>query len=286
MSSSQDLRKRIKSVTNTQQITRAMKMVASARLRRAQAKAQGTEPYTQKLHQILVNVASSVAPGDITDASLLEVRPVKKTLYLILGNDKGLAGAYTGNLLKYFQGLVDRADGQYEVITVGRKIRDHLKVHQYPLAQSYVDFSDHPLYAHAQDIIKEATRRFTDKEVDRVVLIYTHFVNSLTQTVQSTQLLPVETPKAEGKSQGSYLFAPEAGEIMSKLLPMYLETTVYGGLLQAAASELGARMTAMTSATDNAGELISQLNLEYNKLRQASITNEISEIVGGANALQ
>lgn len=288
MSSAQDLRKRIKSVTNTQQITKAMKMVASARLRRAQAKAKSTEPYAKKLGQILTNVSATLDAEVLASYPLTMVRDVSRTCYILIGADKGLAGAYTSNFIKYFAHEThEKASDTYETITVGRKPTEYLQYHQYPVTHSHVGFSDKPDYSHAKQIVQEASKLFLDGEVDEVILIYTHFVNSLTQNVTSVKLLPVITePHHEGELNELYIYEPSEKAIYDQLLPKYLEITVYNALLQASASELGARMTAMTSATDNAGDLISTLNLEYNKLRQAGITNEISEIVGGANALQ
>lgn len=288
MGSAQDLRKRIKSVRNTQQITKAMKMVASARLRRAQTKAKSTEPYAEKLGQILNNVANSMDAAELTAYPLMEVREVKRTLYILIGADKGLAGAYTSNLIKYFTQLArGHEQAEYETIAVGRKPMEYLNHHKFPVTEAYHGFSDKPEYSHAQRLVADATKRFLDGTVDQVIMVYTHFVNSLTQTVQSVTLLPISSPEQdETTMQELYYYEPSAKGIYSELLPKYLEITVYNALLQASASELGARMTAMTSATDNAGELISTLNLEYNKLRQAGITNELSEIVGGANALQ
>lgn len=288
MSSAQDLRKRIKSVSNTQQITKAMKMVASARLRRAQTKAKSTEPYAEKLGQILKNVSSTLDSEKLATYPLMNVREVNRTCYILIGADKGLAGAYTSNLIKFFgQATEAKEASTFETITVGRKPTEYLQYHHYGLTHSHVGFSDKPEYSHARQIVQEATKLFLEGTVDEVILIYTHFVNSLTQNVQSLKLLPIEMEgHVEGELNDLYIYEPNVEAIYDQLLPKYLEITMYNALLQASASELGARMTAMTSATDNAGELISTLNLEYNKLRQAGITNEISEIVGGANALQ
>ncbi len=284
MASAQDLRKRIKSVTNTQQITKAMKMVASARLRRAQTKAQATAPYAAKLGEILTNVAGSAE--EVTNA-LLEVRPVKRVGYLVIGADKGLAGPYTSNLMKFVMSeIADKSKDSYAVVTVGRKPLDYLSHRKIPISASYSGFSDQPTYEHAEELVRTVVDSFVKEEVDEVVMIYTHFVNSLTQEVRRTQLLPVQPVTTDDATQTQYIFVPSAVDIFADLLPKFLGITVYNGMLQSAASELGARMTAMTSATDNATELISSLDLEYNKLRQAGITNEISEIVGGANALQ
>lgn len=287
MASAQDLRKRIKSVKNTQQITKAMKMVASARLRRAQSKAQATAPYAQKLAQIMRNIAGSV---EEFEHPLLAVRPVRKTGYLIIGGDKGLAGPFTSNLMKYVMNLLaERPKDSYAVVAVGRKPYEHLKHRGIPVVGSHQGFSDKPSFEKAAEITKEVAALFAEEKVDEVILIYTHFVNSFVQEVRSQQLLPAQVESGQGETpevQTEYIFVPDGATIFAELLPKVLEVTVYNGLLQSAASELGARMTAMTSATDNAKALIDTLDLEYNKLRQSGITNEISEIVGGANALQ
>ncbi|KGF47270.1 ATP F0F1 synthase subunit gamma [Veillonella montpellierensis DNF00314] len=285
MASAQDLRKRIKSVTNTQQITKAMKMVASARLRRAQLKAQSTRPYALKLADVLRHVAGS--PTFERTHPMLRHDTVKRTGYLIIGADKGLAGAYTSNLIKYMVNeLSGKTPDQYALVTVGRKPRDYMKSRGYTVKKSFYGYSDKPSYEHAKALTKEIAHAFLQEEVDEVVMVYTEFINSLTQQVRECHLLPFSTPEAHAAGEREYFFMPDGETIFNELVPKYLEITIYNGLLQSAASELGARMTAMTSSTDNAGELINKLNLEYNKLRQAGITNEISEIVGGANALQ
>lgn len=284
MSSAQDLRKRIKSVTNTEQITKAMKMVASARLRRAQAKAKATEPYAKGLKTMLSHAVNGLDRDEVSNP-ILDARPVKKTLYVLVGADKGLAGAYTSNLIKFFTSDVKELDKEtYEILAVGRKPTEYTKGHKYPLIKSFTGFSDKPLYEHTTSIVEDIVSRYTSGEVDRVEMIYTHFVNSLSQVVTKEQLLPLEVSSEEVNTE--HIFTPSCEAVLEALVPNYLASTVYNALLQSAASELGARMTAMTSATDNASALIDTLNLEYNKLRQASITNELSEIVGGANALQ
>lgn len=285
MASAQDLRKRIKSVTNTQQITKAMKMVASARLRRAQIKAQAIGPYALKLADILRDVAAS--PTLEMSHPFLRSRTVKKTGYLIIGADKGLAGAYTSNMIKHMtQELSSKNPDEYVLVTVGRKPRDILKARGFQIEKSFSGYSDNPAYEHAVELMRHIERAFLDSKVDEVIMVYTEFINSLTQNVRACHLLPFRTPEQHAEGDVEYIFTPSGEAVFNELLPKYLEITVYNALLQSAASELGARMTAMTSSTDNAGELINKLNLDYNKLRQASITNEISEIVGGANALQ
>ena len=283
MASAQDLRKRIKTVGNTQQITKAMKMVASARMRRAQARAEGVGPYADKLGQIMRRVSGSIVGGN---SPLLEVRDIKRTAYIVIGADKGLAGAYSSNLSKYAESLMAGQDkDSIEIIASGRKVADHFASRGYTVSAKFAGYSDKPEFTDARILMREATNKFVSGQVDQVIVVYTKFVNSMTQEPEHKQLLPVVEPEGQ-KEEGAYFYMPGEEEVLTALLPQYLESTVYNGLLQAAASELGARMTAMTSATDNASELISKLSLEYNTLRQASITNEISEIVGGANALQ
>jgi F-type H+-transporting ATPase subunit gamma len=284
MPSTRDIRRRIKSVKNIQQITKAMKMVAAARLRRAQERAISSRPYTEKIREILAGVAAGAR-----DAAhpLLEKREIKQTGFLIMGADKGLAGAYTANLIRE---VVPKVQGSETVrlLTVGRKIRDYFRRRDYKIDQQYIGFSERPTYHNAVTIAKDITEAYTAGEYDEVYLVYSRFYSPINQKPTIIRLLPVDSTGESNEQEGSteYIFEPTAEEVLGLLLPKYLETTIYGALLQAAASELGARMTAMGSATDNAQELISKLTLNYNKVRQASITREISEIVGGAEALK
>jgi len=281
MPNAQDIRRRIKSVKSIEQITKAMKMVAAARLRKAQEKAITSRPYTEKIREVLASVASGAS-----DAAhpLLEVRDVKRVAYLILSADKGLAGAYSSNVIKM---ALPKVVGHNDValLTVGRKARDYFTHRGYTVDQEYTGFSDKPTYQHAVSIARKITEEFTTGTYDEVHLVYTKFYSALTQTPVSIKLLPIEDSATEAKHQ-EYIFEPSAEEVLKFLLPQYLESVIYGALLQSAASELGARMTAMGSATDNAQELIAKLILNYNKIRQATITREISEIVGGAEALK
>ena len=202
---------------------------------------------------------------------MLDARPIKKTAYVIVGADKGLAGAYSSNLAKFAeQTFADKDKSAIEIIASGRKVVDHFASRGYTVSVKFTGYSDKPEYSDARALMREAQNQF---------------VNSMTQIPTQERLLPVTPPEGDQEG-GAYFYMPGEEEVLTALLPQYLESSVFNGLLQAAASELGSRMTAMTSATDNASELIGKLSLEYNKLRQASITNEISEIVGGANALQ
>lgn len=283
MPSARDIRRRIKSVKNIQQITKAMKMVAAARLRRAQEKAAASKPYTEKIQEVLQSVSANAR-----DAAhpLLEVREVNKVAYVVVSSDKGLAGAYNSNVMKEALPQVRGKDNAH-IIAVGRKARDYFRRRNYQVDREYTGFSEKPSYANAAAIAKDVADSFLSGEYDEIYLVYTKFYSPITQKPVTVKLLPVVSEEAAEKAgQTEYIFEPSASEVLNLLLPKYLETVIYGGLLQAAASELGARMTAMGSATDNASDLISKLVLNYNKVRQASITREISEIVGGAEALK
>ena len=285
MPSSREIRRRIKSVQNIQQITKAMKMVAAARLRRAQEKALATKPYTDKMQEILASVAASA--GEAVHP-LLTVRETKRVGYLVLSADKGLAGAYTSNLIRE---VVPQVQGRDDIglMTAGRKARDYFRRRGYAIDREYTGFSEKPSYDHAVMLARDVAASFEAEEYDEIYLVYTRFHSPINQKPTTLKLLPVDTSEFQADSAATgqeMIFEPSAGEVLKYLLPKYLETVIYGALLQSAASELGSRMTAMSSATDNAQDLISKLILNYNKVRQANITREISEIVGGAEALK
>ncbi len=283
MASTQDIRRRIKSVKNIQQITKAMKMVAAARLRRAQEGALANKPYAEKMQAVLRDVAGSA--GDINHP-LLEVRPVNKKAYVVLAADKGLAGAYSSNVFKeVITHFSNKSDA--DLITVGRKARDYFFHRGYNIVTEYAGFSERPTYEHAKHVAMKIMELFTSGEYDEIHMVYTKFISPINVVPTTVKLLPISDIEGEEKqSGGEYIYEPNAGEVLGLLLPQYLETMVYGALLQSAASELGSRMTAMSAATDNADELISKLVLNYNKVRQAGITREINEIVSGAEALK
>jgi F-type H+-transporting ATPase subunit gamma len=283
MASAQDIRRRIKSVKNIGQITKAMKMVAAARLRRAQERAGASRPYTDKIRQVLASVAHNAR--DVAHP-LLEVRDVRRVGYLILSADKGLAGAYTSNLMKEILPQIVGKDN-VGLVTVGRKSRDYFRRRGYTIDAEYTGFSEKPTYHHAVAIAQDLAKSFLSGNYDEIYLSYTQFYSPLHQKPVTIKLLPVADTTAEHDVvDQEYIFEPSAAEVLNLLLPKYLETVIYGALLQSAASELGSRMTAMGAATENAEELISKLILNYNKVRQATITRELSEIVGGAEALK
>lgn len=305
MESTRDIKGRIKSVTNIQQITKAMKMVAAARLRKAEEKANGSRPYAEKIGELLRR-ASSVTPG--FTSPLFRTGEVKKVGYLVICGDKGLAGAYNSNVMKRtLQEISGKDRSAYALYVCGKQAKNYLKFRGYDPDTYHFGFSDKPSAQDSIDLSKEMVEYFTKEEVDEVYIIYTKFITALRQQVRVDRLLPIEAP-AEGKTEEAakaaasewekekqdflrieedpYSFLPDAAAVLSKLLPEYIQVQVYNAMLQSAASELGSRMAAMSAATDNATERIADLNLTYNKARQAQVTNEISEIVGGAAALE
>lgn len=305
MESTRDIKGRIKSVTNIQQITKAMKMVAAARLRKAEEKANGSRPYAEKIGELLRR-ASSVTPG--FTSPLFRTGEVKKVGYLVICGDKGLDGAYNSNVMKRtLQEISGKDRSAYALYVCGKQAKNYLKFRGYDPDTYHFGFSDKPSAQDSIDLSKEMVEYFTKEEVDEVYIIYTKFITALRQQVRVDRLLPIEAP-AEGKTEEAaraaasewekerqdflrieedpYIFLPDAAAVLSKLLPEYIQVQVYNAMLQSAASELGSRMAAMSAATDNATERIADLNLTYNKARQAQVTNEISEIVGGAAALE
>lgn len=305
MESTRDIKGRIKSVTNIQQITKAMKMVAAARLRKAEEKANGSRPYAEKIGELLRR-ASSVTPG--FTSPLFRTGEVKKVGYLVICGDKGLAGAYNSNVMKRtLQEISGKDRSAYALYVCGKQAKNYLKFRGYDPDTYHFGFSDKPSAQDSIDLSKEMVEYFTKEEVDEVYIIYTKFITALRQQVRVDRLLPIEAP-AEGKTEEAakaaasewekerqdflrieedpYIFLPDAAAVLSKLLPEYIQVQVYNAMLQSAVSELGSRMAAMSAATDNATERIADLNLTYNKARQAQVTNEISEIVGGAAALE
>ncbi|MGN0941910.1 MAG: ATP synthase F1 subunit gamma [Selenomonadaceae bacterium] len=378
MASLQDIRRRIKSVKSIQQITKAMKMIAAARLRRAQRAAVANRPYADKMAEILDNVAARV--GNF-DHPLLEAHPEGKELYLVLAADKGLAGAYSSNVFKEAASHIPEKDA-VDLITVGRRTEEHFRNRSYHIVKYYMGISERPTFEDARNIARDITERYMTGEYSVVNIVYTRFVSALSSVPEMFQLLPFENLAGDGKkkmpesgliaglkalrdihkvnlkaAQGkdkaienaiankdfdeldrltsesifgkdihdfkellreraeellleeesnelpplefesdiddsdamdkdAYIFEPNAEEVLGHLLPQYLVTMIYAAQLQAAASELSSRMTAMSNATDNAEELNKKLDLQYNKVRQAHITTEMSEIVGGAEALK
>ncbi|MCT8140105.1 F0F1 ATP synthase subunit gamma [Anaerobacillus sp. CMMVII] len=285
MASLRDIKNRITSTKKTKQITKAMQMVSAAKLNKAQLKAQNFQPYTQKIRDVVVSIA-----GGNTEKThpMLQSRPVKKTGYIVITSDRGLAGAYNSSILRTVLNTIKerhKSADEYGLIVMGRIGRDFFKKRQMPIIQEIVGLSDNPTYADIKNIASTTVQMFTDEIFDELFVFYNHFVSPIKQDVTETKLLPL-TELTSDAATLEYIYEPNEDVILEQLLPHYAESLIFGALLDAKASEFGARMTAMSSATDNAGALIDDLTLKFNRARQAAITQEITEIVGGAAALE
>ena len=285
MASLRDIKSRITSTKKTSQITKAMQMVSASKLTRAEANAKAFVPYMEKIQEVV----ASIAMGN-TDAShpMLESRPVKKTGYIVITADRGLAGAYNSSVLRQvFQTIKQnhKSEDEYGIIVIGRMGRDFFKARNMNIVLEILGVSDQPNFDDISGLTKQTVAMFEDGTFDELYMYYNHFVSKISQEVTVKKLLPLSDIQTSSKVT-SYEFDPSAEEILEVLLPQYAESLIFGALLDGKASEHAARMSAMKSATDNAGELISSLSIVYNRARQAAITQEITEIVGGAAALE
>jgi len=291
MASLLDMRRRIKSVKNTQQITKAMKMVAAAKLKRAQDRVTAARPYANKMSEVLGNLSSKVA--DEFSHPLLTPRGDEKYLIVLVTADKGLAGAFNANVIKATQAFLNENDSKSsEMIPVGRKGRDFFKRRDITIRAEYIGLTGtgSVQYNDAAEIAENVINTFTEDEtIDKVFLVFTEFKTVLSQKPVIEQLLPIppisQEQTEEGSVQAEYIYEQPPAEIFGKLLPKQVVTQVYRAMLESVASEQGSRMTAMDSASKNAGELIDSLTLNMNRIRQAAITKEIIEVVSGAAAL-
>jgi F-type H+-transporting ATPase subunit gamma len=294
MATVQDIKRRLRSVRNTRKITKAMELVAAAKLRRAEARIEAMRPYAERMRELMVGTARATPSRGFP---LLEERESIGTLAILpLTGDRGLAGAFNAQIIRRALQIEREARGSgtdVRWVVAGKKGRSTLRFRRYDIEQAWVDFTDRPAYSDAVAIAHTLAKLFTEREVDRVVMIYNHYVSPLTQTVSVEDLLPIPRTllEEEEKSayeialEGDFIYEPEPDLILERLLPTYLETSVYRALLESAASEHGARMTAMRNASKNAGELIDKLTLDMNRARQSEITQEILEVVAGADAL-
>lgn len=285
MASLRDIKTRINSTKKTSQITKAMEMVSASKLNRAENSAKAFVPYMEKIQEVVANIALGS-----TDAShpMLESRPVKKTGYVVITSDRGLAGAFNSNVLRaVYQTIQERhrSTDEYAVIAIGKVGRDFFKKRGMPVVDEIVGLGDDINFADIKSIASNTVGLFADGKLDEIYLFYNHFVSAIQQEVTEKKLLPLSDIAANQKMT-TYEFEPNQEDILEVLLPQYAESLIYGALLDSKASEHAARMTAMKNATDNAKELINTLTLSYNRARQAAITQEITEIVGGASALE
>ena len=284
MANLKELRSRITSVSSTMQITSAMKMVSAAKLSRAQDAITQMRPYSEKLTQLLQDLSATL--DDDASSKYAEEREVKNVLMVAISSNKGLAGAFNTNIVKAvkYKALNDYDAKKVDLYTLGKKANDVLKK-DYGVFKNNNEIYDDLSYENVSAIAEELMQLFLDEKYDKIVLVYNQFKNAATQIVQHEQFLPIEQFETEEEKQLDYIFEPSKDEIVKELIPKSLKMQLFKALRDSFASEHGARMTAMHKATDNAKELRDDLKLSYNKARQASITNEILEIVGGAEAL-
>jgi len=280
-----DIKRQIKSVQNMKQITKAMEMVAASKLRKSQLAAEASRPYTDKIKEVISNIALRTKG---IKHPMLETREIKKTGYFVITSDRGLAGGYNANLLRSLMDTIrdkHQSNEEYSVFVIGRKGRDFFTKRNIPIVQEVTGISDAPQFSDIKELARAAVNYFAEGQYDELVLVYNEFINPITQKPVQKQLLPLnEMQTEEGGTGASYEYEPSAEGVLEVLLPRYAETLIFSALLEAKASEFGARMTAMGNATRNATEMSSKLTLVYNRARQAAITQEISEIVAGANA--
>lgn len=280
-----DIRRRIRSVRSTQQITKAMKMVSAAKLRRAQERVVAARPYAASLRALLSKVAAAAKEVDGVQHPLLASRSEKRIQLILLTSDRGLAGAFNANLIKAAQRFVaDRPDAQVEMILLGRKGAEFFRKRQAAITADRIGIFNRLKYADAQEIAKLVSERFANDEIDAVYIIGNEFKSVVSQKLTESRILPIEMP-----TQGEpidYILEQPAEQLLNSLLPKYVESTIFQALLESSAAEHAARMTAMDAASSNAADVIDRLTLYMNRVRQASITKEIIEVVSGAAALE
>src|SRR5436190_9658801 len=295
MATIQDIKRRLRSVGNTRKITRAMELVAAAKLRRAEARIAAMRPYAERMRELMIGTARATPSRQFP---LLEEREDAKSVAILpLTGDRGLAGAFNAQILRRSFAIQQevRAEGKdVRWLVVGKKGRSTLRFRRYSILEAWTDFTDQPEYKNAASVARRLAELFTEREIDRVVIVYNRYESPLTQTVAVEDLLPIPRTALEDEEEksahevaleGDFIYEPEPEQILERLLPTYLETSIYRALLESAASKHGAQMTAMRNATKNAGELIDRLTLDMNRARQSEITQEILEVVAGADAL-
>ena len=280
-----DIRRRVRSVRNTQQITKAMKMISAARLRKAQERALAARPYGKMLGEMLANVAAAASQNpDAGGNALLAVRPEKKILVVVVTADRGLAGGFNANLLKMAQRFVnEHKDAELSFELIGRKGRDYFRKRAARISGEHLDMMRALDLAYAEKIAEAIIERFASGEIDAVYMFVNEFKSVVAPTLSETRVLPMEVPKST--EQVDYIYEQKPEELLGTLLPRYIKLQVYRALLESVAAEHAARMTAMDAASSNASDVIDKLTLYMNRVRQASITREIIEIVSGAAAL-
>jgi F-type H+-transporting ATPase subunit gamma len=291
MPSLRDIRRRIRSVRNTAKITKAMELVAASRLRRAQMRVTAARPYADAMRTLMAELGAIAQSGGQALHPLLVHREIRSVGVLLVTPDRGLAGALNTNIIRRGTEVIlgeERSDGRtVQVVTVGRKGQDFLVRRGRKLLGTFTGFVDRTSYDDIVPVARVIMDSYVNDEIDRAVLVYPRFISTLTQRAEVVQLLPIEAPRQEGESQHrlDYIFEPDPQSILEQLLPRYVEVQIYQALLETAASFFSAQMVAMRNATENANDLVSSLSLTYNKVRQANITREVTEIASAAEAM-
>lgn len=280
-----DIKRRIRSVSNTRKITKAMELVSTAKLRKARGKLENTRPYfntiVRSIHEILASSEGIRHP-------FIEKREIKRSAYIVLTSDRGLAGGYNGNVIKLAESYMKDKKDSSTIIAVGQKARDHFSRRGYDISGEFLHVSETPQYFDAASIGNLVVEMYREKKVDEVVLVYTRFKSAISFDPETLKLLPAESMNEDNEIKRTTLidYEPSPEEVLEYLIPKYVQSALYGAMIESSASEQGARRNAMKNASDNAEEMIDDLKLSYNRARQASITQEIAEIVGGSEALK
>lgn len=284
--STRDIKRRIKGINNTKQITKAMELVASARLRKARTKLEKSRPYYNTVYENIMQVL-----GDLGNLKhpYLNVRDVKKSLYIVVTADRGLAGGFNANINRLVENEIKERKDEVSLIVVGSKGRDFYRNREYDIKEEFIGMTEDPSFSDARDIGNIVMEMYKKEEIDEVKIAYTEFVSTISQEAKMLKLLPNDSLKDDGseKEKSAIVeFEPAADEVLDYLIPKYIQAVIYGSLIESSCSQQGARRVAMENATDNAEEMIDEFELEYNRARQAAITTEITEIVTGAEALK
>jgi F-type H+-transporting ATPase subunit gamma len=288
MPSLRDIKRRIRSVNSTKQITKAMEMVSAAKLRKAQSRAEKARPYAEKLELILANLSrAAVQPGGNVLHPYFAARPVKKTTYVLITADRGLCGSFNANLIRRMTNVLRNHDtNSAELVCIGKRGHDWFKKRSTPVVSHHLDFGGNMDLARVKQITNELTQRFVTGETDAIHIVYAKFISTARSEVTVMPFLPIEPKSDEHSTVADYIFEPDPVAIFSDLMPRYASTVVQTALSESFASEHSARMLAMGAATKSAGEMIDSLTLQFNKARQGAITKELLDIVGGAEAIK
>lgn len=279
-----DIKRRIRGISNTKQITKAMELVSSAKLKRARERLERSRPYYET---VLHNIGEILATTGNMKHPLLDTREVKSSLYIVIAADRGLAGGYNGGVIRLAEKRIREQNKDAKIIVVGSKARDYFTKRHYNVVGQFVGISEEPQFSDAREIGSLAMDLYKNKEVDEINLVYTTFKGTISQVPNVIKLLPSNEVSGEKKERRTITeFEPSPEEVLGYLIPKYIQSSIYGALIEASSSEQAARRVAMEAATDNAEEMIDELNISYNRARQAAITMEITEIVSGADALK